>query len=73
LEESVLRKNLREFLTAQEVAKELRVHYKTVVRWITTGYLPAMKVGRHYRISREAYQEFLRKQNIQPPDTPTNP
>ena len=64
-----MRKPLREFLTVDEVAKELRVNRRTVMRWIRTGYLPALQVGKNYRISKSDYQEFLKSRHIQPPDS----
>lgn len=63
---------MREFLTVQEIAKELRVSWKTVTRWIQSGDLPAIKVGRTYRILKSDYQDFLKQKHIQPPDTSTS-
>jgi len=64
-----MRKSLREFLTIDEVARELRVNRRTVMRWIRSGKLPALQVGRNYRILKTDYQEFLKSQYLQPPDT----
>lgn len=61
----------KEYLTAAEVAAELRVNAKTIIRWIQSGYLPAIKVGKYYRIPRKQYEEFLKRRHIQPPDTPS--
>lgn len=41
-----------EVMTAEEVAAYLRVHLITVRRWCRQGELPAVKVGRSYRIRR---------------------
>lgn len=41
-----------EVLTADEVARYLRVHPMTVQRWCRTGELPAAKIGRAYRIKK---------------------
>lgn len=38
------------FLSVCEVADLLRVHTKTVLRWIREGRLPAIQVSRDYRI-----------------------
>jgi excisionase family DNA binding protein len=60
----------KEFFTVNEIAAQLRVNAKTVIRWIQTGYLPGMRVGKHYRISRASYEEFLRRRSeeYQPSD-----
>ncbi len=59
----------REFLTVQEVAKELRIDPKTVIRWINTGYLPGLRIGKYYRVPKTDYQKFLEKHRKHPPDT----
>jgi excisionase family DNA binding protein len=43
-----------EALTPAEVAKELGVTARTVQRWITTGRLPAQRVGGRMRVSRSS-------------------
>jgi excisionase family DNA binding protein len=47
------------FLTPQEVSEILRVSVYTVRRWIKEGALPAYKVGRGWRISGLAIEEWL--------------
>ncbi len=49
------------FLTPQEVSELLRVSVYTVRRWIKEGDLPAYKVGRGWRISESAIDEWLTK------------
>src|ERR687891_2839527 len=44
------------YLTTEEVAKLLNVHSNTVARWIKSGKLPSTKIGREYRIPREAIE-----------------
>lgn len=39
-----------DFLTVPEVAERLRVRTMTIYRWIEAGKLPALQVGKHYRI-----------------------
>lgn len=48
-----------EYLTVAEVAKKLRVDESTVRIWIRTGKLPAIRVGRQYRVDRAAYEQFI--------------
>ncbi len=42
-----------EMLTPEQVAEWLQVHKGTVYRWIDEGKLPALQVGRVYRIPRD--------------------
>lgn len=54
-----------ETLSIQQIADELtpimgrRLHIATPRRWIKTGKLQAVLIGREYRVSREALDEFL--------------
>jgi len=50
-----------EWLTVEDVAKQLKVHIKTVRHWINTGELEAMNIGRGYRISKSDLQAFIEK------------
>lgn len=58
----------RKYLTVEEIATQLGTTKLTVWRLIRSGTLPAIKVGREYRISRADYRNFLasrRKQTTQ--------
>ena len=46
------------FLTVQEVAALFRVTPKTVRRWIKDGTLPALQIGRGWRIARTDLQQL---------------
>lgn len=49
-------------LTIGEVAKAMRVSLKTVYRWISSGDLPAAKIGyKTYRVFENDLIRFLRK------------
>jgi excisionase family DNA binding protein len=39
-----------DFLTVPEVAERLRMTAMTIYRWIDDGKLPAVQIGKHYRI-----------------------
>lgn len=39
-----------DFLTVPEVAQRLRMTAMTIYRWIEDGKLPAVQIGKHYRI-----------------------
>lgn len=54
-----------EFLTRKEVAKYLRVHERTVDRWIQNGQLKGYKLGKGrtalWRIPKGEIKKFLDK------------
>ena len=47
------------YLTVAEVAGMLRVSTMTVYRLIKAGELPAVRVGRSYRLSEDAVDRFV--------------
>jgi excisionase family DNA binding protein len=47
------------FLTVQEVAQMMRVSTMTVYRLIKSGALPAIRVGKHFRIRRTDLEDYL--------------
>ena len=51
----------QDFLTVEQVAKNLLVSEETVRDWIKKKQLAAYKVGRDYRINRVDYDKFLRE------------
>ena len=50
-----------DWLTTDEVAKELKVNVKTVRNWIASGELEAMDVGGEYRIARADLNDFIQR------------
>jgi excisionase family DNA binding protein len=50
-----------ELLAAADVAGLIGVKETTVYRWCKEGKLPCLKVGKHWRIRREALEDFLNK------------
>src|SRR5918995_4693666 len=52
---------LDRLLSTEEVAEYLGVGQATVYRWCREGSLPAVKIGRHWRVRRSALEEFVRK------------
>ena len=56
-----------QWLTRREAAKILRVHSKTVERWIAAKKLPVKAIpgrsGREYRIKREDVMAYLEREN----------
>ena len=49
------------FLTVAEVAAMMRVSKMTVYRLVHSGELPAVRVGRSFRVTEEDVNEYLRK------------
>ena len=49
------------FLTVAEVAAMMRVSKMTVYRLVHSGELPAVQVGRSFRINEDDVNEYLRK------------
>jgi excisionase family DNA binding protein len=50
-----------ELLAAADVAELIGIKETTVYRWCKEGKLPCLKVGKHWRIRREALEDFLRE------------
>jgi excisionase family DNA binding protein len=53
-------------LTAAEVADDLRVSTMTVYRLIRRGDLPAVRVGRNYRVRVADLESYLAEQVVDP-------
>lgn len=53
------------FLTVAEVATAMRVSKMTVYRLVHSGELPAVRVGRSFRVPESAVDEYLRKSYFQ--------
>ena len=47
------------FLTVAEVAEIMRVSKMTVYRLVHSGELPAVRVGRSFRVNEMAVNEYL--------------
>lgn len=54
-----------EILDAEEVARLLRVHPRTVKSLANRRKLPGFKVGGQWRFRREAIEEYIREQERQ--------
>ena len=53
------------FLTVAEVASAMRVSKMTVYRLVHAGTLPAVQVGRSFRIPEQAVSDYLRDSFVQ--------
>lgn len=50
-----------DFLTVEQVANALQVHWQTILNYIKSGKLNALKLGKGYRISQEALEKFVKE------------
>lgn len=53
-----------DWLTTDEIARDLKVNVKTVRNWINSGELAAIDVGGEYRIYRKDYEDFISRRKI---------
>ena len=53
-------RDLPDALSANELAQVLRVNVKTVYKLIRTGEIPAVRVGREYRVAKGTLVDYLR-------------
>src|ERR687897_186118 len=51
----------KDLLSAEDVARYFGVGQMTVYRWCKEGRLRCIKLGKHWRIRREALEDFLRQ------------
>ena len=49
-----------EYLQVKDVAKMFRVHPNTIRRWISTGEMPAKKVGKIYFIDAHELKGWVK-------------
>jgi excisionase family DNA binding protein len=53
------------FLTVAEVATVMRVSKMTVYRLVHNGDLPAVRVGRSFRVPEQAVHDYLRDSYVE--------
>ncbi len=53
-----------QFLTVAEVAAVMRVSKMTVYRLVHSGHLPAVRVGRSFRVPEQAVHDYLRESYV---------
>lgn len=64
----------REILTVEQAADFLQVHKITVYRYIREGLLPAVKLGKMYRLFSRDVEAFLQAMRHHPePGAPDRP
>lgn len=53
-----------DYLTTSDIAKILKVNLMTVRRWINSGKLPAIDLGRGYRVTKASFERFLDERQV---------
>jgi len=56
--------NSNAFLSLEDVAEILAVNYQLIYRLVRDGELPAMKIGRVYRIARKDLDSYLERSKV---------
>ena len=51
----------KQLFATHEVAEYLQVERTTVQRWCRSGHLRCLKIGKGWRIHREALEDFLKQ------------
>lgn len=50
---------MEKFLTVEQIASQLQIHWQTVLQYIKSGKLRAVKLGRGYRVEQSDFDEFI--------------
>ena len=58
-----------EWLTVDQIARELHIHPETVREYIRDGLLQAVQLKRSYRIRRSDYERFLHHRQTGQPES----
>jgi len=51
---------MRELYTVKELAEILKVNRVTVQRWCKTGEIPAVKIGKSYRVEKKDFENWYK-------------
>jgi len=51
----------REWHTVPDLAEQYALHPGTILRWIDAGDLEAQRLGRQWRVHRDAWARFLER------------
>jgi len=56
---------MTKYFTVEQIAEMLQVHWQTVLTYIRKKELPALKLGKAYRISESDLNKFLESKRIE--------
>jgi excisionase family DNA binding protein len=51
------------YYTVEELAELLQVHWQTILNYIRSGELEAVKLGKGYRISKKSFEAFIKNRS----------
>jgi len=51
------------YLTVAQVSEQLQIHWQTVLNYIKSGQLNAIKIGNGYRIGEKDLLDFIEKRS----------
>ncbi len=55
---------MAEFYTAQEISKMMKISYQKALSLIRYSGMRYIKIGRQYRVSVDAFNEFTKSTNV---------
>ncbi len=55
---------MQDFFTVEQIADRLMMKNDTVRSWIRKGQLKALKIGRHWRITAQELERFLKAAEV---------
>lgn len=55
-------KLIPEFLTVEQISELLHIHWQTTLEYIRRGDIKAFKLGKGWRVTREDFDDFIRRQ-----------
>jgi excisionase family DNA binding protein len=58
----------KQLYSVDEVAEQLGLHVRTVRGYVRDGRLPAVRIGKQYRITRENLETFVGSPVVDPPE-----
>ncbi len=53
-----------DFYLVSEIAEKLRVSEMTIYRYIKAGRMDAYKFGKEFRVTKEAFENFLKEHDV---------
>jgi excisionase family DNA binding protein len=53
-----------QYLSLQEMAKQLKVSERTIIRWVRSGELRAFRLGHVTRVTKEDFEKCLKKYTL---------
>ena len=53
-----------EYITTGDIAKIFKINVLTVRRWIKSGKLPAIFLGKEYRVKKSDFDSFIQKRRV---------